>query len=350
MLSGAFIAALCTAGLSACRTADAELPRVPDGGTLTEAWITEVDDSRVAEAAEGMVVLDSQVVVFDGKAQVHLFDLVHGRHVSTLPVSASDIAVLAGAEQMERDPVDRDRFWIYGSSSAQAVAFRISGKTDRLLTEERVRFPASPLVLQPVWINGDNILATGLFEDGRFALFGRDGRREGAVGEIPRDPQARSVPAPIRQHAFIGSLTASPARGRFAIATRHADEISFFSADGRQIRHVRGSTGFDPRYTVRRVKGIPYMTTGDDLRFGYIHLASSDSAVYALFSGRVRGAQEGFANYGRYIQVFDWDGNLMRTVALGSPAIKLAVSRKDHVLLALSQRPGRLVRVHLGAE
>ena len=333
---------------SACREPADETPRAPDRGSIVSARAAPFAAGAFTARAIDIAVLDAQVVVLDDSARFHVFDPA-GRHLWTDDLAQEDGILPGEGATLERDGRRPGSLWVHDRKRSRSLRFDLASGAPDPNARETVVFPEQPAILETRWLDATRIVASGLFEDGRFAVFDNRGRRAGSVGEIPRDDdRSDAPPAHVRQHAFMGPITTAPGGNRFAAATRHADEISFFAGNGRLVRRVRGSSSFDPVYSVQRTKGVAFMTSGDDLRFGYIDLASNDSFVFALFSGRQRKHPDGQANYGRYVQVFDWNGRLLSTTALGFSASSITAGPTGGQVLAIQRHPASgLVEVDL---
>ena len=95
--------------------------------------------------------------------------------------------------------------------------------------------------------------------------------------------------------------------------------------------------GFEPLYEAKKSARTVAMASGDETRFGYLDLATTDSRIYALFSGRTRA--EGRANYGNTVHVFDWDGRLVDVLRLDEFVIALAVDPAGEALYGIRHDP-----------
>jgi len=85
--------------------------------------------------------------------------------------------------------------------------------------------------------------------------------------------------------------------------------------------------------------GQPVHSTTSETRVGYIDLATTDERIYALYSGRLRGQQGGWANI---VRVFDWDGNYQASYDLQAAAIGIAVvpeTSEQDVMYVVQMRP-----------
>jgi hypothetical protein len=81
------------------------------------------------------------------------------------------------------------------------------------------------------------------------------------------------------------------------------------------------------------------MATGDDLRAGYVDLASTDRHVYALFSGNVMGEAGQQTFFGRQVHVFDWSGRMVARLELDEPALTMALAPDESRLYAVRHEP-----------
>jgi hypothetical protein len=187
------------------------------------------------------------------------------------------------------------------------------------------------------WVGDSALVASGFFTEGRLAYFDTAGHVRRGVGEVPGT--ATAAPVIVRQEAFISTLLRRPRQGDIALATRHADRIELYREDGTLLRHVKGPFSFEPVFTVARGRRGPAMASDESMRFGYIGGAASRAAIYALFSGRTREGFHGDAVFGRYVHVYDWNGELQKVLRLDADVIAVAVDPADRVLYALRHDP-----------
>lgn len=202
---------------------------------------------------------------------------------------------------------------------------------------ETVILRSSLLPMNAVRLSDTLIASSGLFTGGRLALFAATGDLRRVVGPLP--PARDGVPVQVAQHAYTGTLVRHPGRPLLALATRHADRLEFYDLDGDLRRIAREPVGFEPVYQVQARGGVPFMATGDDLRFGYVDLVAAGDRLYALFSGHTRAERPGRANFGQQVHVFDWEGRLVRVVDLDAPALSLAVEEDGRTLYAVRHDP-----------
>lgn len=243
----------------------------------------------------------------------------------------------AGTWSIETVPGDDETFWVYDVGLLRLSRIdlnRVVRGEDPVV--EMVRLGAETQVIDPVWLD-TMVVGLGFFSSGRLALFDSQGQLLRRVGAEP--PGSDDVPVTVRHHVYQSKLKANTSRTRLALATRHTDLVEIYRPDGTLVAAPQPLFGFMPKFEVREQRGMPTMVTGDDLRFGYIDLAATDDRIYALFSGRTRRGYPGFANFGQYVHVFDWHGELNAVYRLDSAAISISVDPSGRTLYAVRHEP-----------
>jgi hypothetical protein len=126
------------------------------------------------------------------------------------------------------------------------------------------------------------------------------------------------------------------------VANRHAGRLESLRPDGERTAVVRGPYYFEPRFTVDQASDsakTPIFAGGNDLRFGYQSVATTDSEIFALVSGRARKDFGGDAIYGQFVHVFDWSGNFLCAYDLGQAVFQIDIEPSGQRLYALVHEP-----------
>jgi hypothetical protein len=200
--------------------------------------------------------------------------------------------------------------------------------------DRSLRLKAETMLMETSW-TPDGMLGLGFFRQGRLGHLDRQGALLRTTGPTPMD--GREVPPEVRQQAYQSKLKPNPSRTRFAVATRFADRLEIYDAAGTLVAEGARPYEFEPVYGAERSGRTTSMTSGDQTRFGYLDLATTDDRIYALFSGRTRA--EGRANYGNTLHVFDWDGRLVDVLTLDEYVIALAVEPSGGTLYGIRHDP-----------
>lgn len=289
-----------------------------------------------------MEVADDRLVVLDRSApRVHVFDLT-GAHLGSFGQNGEGPGEYRSAVHVQRDARDSRGVWIFDRTLGRMTRLRF-GRGPLPEMKEMVSLNAGTGVfLHPAWLDDTTLVVSAIsptYSDGRLLLTNRAGGATRMIGKPPRHPGSAAVPTTVLQHAYEGPLTVRPDRSRFALATRQADRVEIFRANGAQLAEVVGSTGFLPEFEVReRAEGVS-MATGNDLRAGYVGLASTDEHIYALFSGQLRSEAGANTFFGREVHVFDWSGKKVGQIELDEIAAAIAVTPDGRQMFAIRHDP-----------
>ena len=295
-------------------------------------------DGEVLAMPTQIAVSSGRIVLVDGFAErpIHVLDAA-GHYLRGLGRSGEGPGEFEGPRAVE--PADGgEGFWVFDAALSRLTLVEPE-RWGAIPASERVTLPVhSPsLVTNLVRIPNGGYLAAGFFGEGRLGHFTDDGAYEGASGSIP----GSSVEAPpeVLQHAYRGTLKADPSRSRLVLANRHAGFLEVFTSDGESVRRIDGPFPFEPVFQVKQGERGPSLATGEDLRFGYVDVATTTERIYALFSGRTRAGHPGEAVYGRDVHVFDWEGTLREVLHLDADAMAIAVDPEQHRLLVVRHLP-----------
>lgn len=214
------------------------------------------------------------------------------------------------------------------------VDVREDFRGDAWVADRSVRLKAETMLMETSW-TPRGMLGLGVLEEGRLAHLDREGAVLRTSGPTPMD--GMNVPPEVRQQAYQSKLKPNPARTRWVVATRFADRLEIYDAAGALVAEGARPYRFEPVYEAKRSTRTVSMTSGEDTRFGYLDVATTEDRIYALFSGRTRG--EGRANYGNAVHVFDWTGRLVDVLKLGSHVIALAVDPAGESLYGIRHDP-----------
>lgn len=180
-----------------------------------------------------------------------------------------------------------------------------------------------------------SLIGPGLFTSHRLARLQLDGTLIEMLGPTPDNPH--DLPVPVLEHVYQSTLAVRPDGSRIALAARFMNHIELYGADGTLRRTVNGPIAVAPVFHVAMAGGAPTMASDEDLRFGYVGIAAGQRYLYALFSGRRRGDYgPSEATYADQLHVFDWEGNLVRTVRLGQDISNITVAPDERTLYGIA--------------
>ncbi|HEV2146185.1 MAG TPA: BF3164 family lipoprotein [Longimicrobiaceae bacterium] len=300
-----------------------------------------VHESDLLGIPTGLAVAGPYLAVIDDGADsaVHVLRSADGALVRSLGRQGEGPGEYKGAWSIDPVPGKPEEFWVYDLSLRRITHVdleRHHAAPGSRVDTRVLKLSSGSTLTGPMWI-GDTVVSPGFFVDGRLARFDTDGLPLGTVGDLP--PGGDRVPPTVRQEAYLATPATNGARTLIALGMEYADLIDVLRPDGSLVRRIRGPFGFDPRFTVARGAHGPIMSSGDDMRMGYVHTAATDEYVYALFSGRTREGYGEDSAFGEYVHVYDWDGHLVRVLHLDAALLTIAVDPENATLYGVRHDP-----------
>jgi hypothetical protein len=285
---------------------------------------------------------DRLLVVDEGsKSVLHILD-ADGRHIRSLGRTGAGPGEFRSIRTVAPVPDGSARAWAYDVSLSRMTEVDLVAPQEpsemKIITLRQALLP-----LQPLWL-GDTIVSTNFSDRGRLTFFGPDGQFIRAAGTLPSD--AKGTPPSVLQQAWMGQIAASRTRGLIALATFYADQLEIYRTDGTVVRTVRGPFRFDPQFETANAGGMLTMSSGRSMRIGYSHVAVTDDYILGLFSGRTREAFGPESSFGRFIHVYDWNGDLKRVLELDTAVLFIAVAPDGKSFYAIRHDPEPAIMIY----
>lgn len=281
--------------------------------------------SDLKAVGEYLVVLDEY-----SETVVHLVRRADGTLLGSFGTRGEGPGEFEGPWRIFTDSAEPGScFWIYD--------FDLRRLTPGCVEEDSVRFEpvrivdlsGGELVYSARPVADSLVLGLGFYPRGRFGVYDRTGTLVEIRGQAP--PGDGDVSTRVRQHAYQSFLALRPEGQRLVVASLYAGRIELYGIDGSLHHLAETPERFTPRYKVAAGERGPAFVPTGELRHGYIDVAATDSLIYGLFSGREL-AETGRPEFGTELHVFDWNGQLVRTVSLAG----------EHPAIALGPRGRRL--------
>jgi hypothetical protein len=153
----------------------------------------------------------------------------------------------------------------------------------------------------------DYYLGETIFDKGRFGLYDLQGKVLQTAVSYPFDGEELE-----RTAAFIlyqGNFCTNPENNQFAVGCVFCDHLSFYEISEKEVVLLKeyASNTIKARYPGQLV-------IQDDCTINYTWAQGTASYCYMLFSGKTYSKNNNRADGGRYIIVFDWQGNYIKTL------------------------------------
>jgi hypothetical protein len=212
---------------------------------------------------------------------------------------------------------------IYQPSSGNLCTFSVPA----MKLQKTVSFAGDPATgrqrLDQVRKLQDGYVGTGRFEKGRFCLYGKRGKEMRQAGEYPFEGESMDE---RRFQFYDGPAGAAPTGTAFVVSSGLCDNLEFYEIRGKEVHRLKkyGTRDVDVSWRENRV------FTNENTLSGYIHVYETGDYCYLLYSGG-----KGRRFDGKWIFVFDWQGNHLKSYELDIPAHKFCVDETCQTLYAI---------------
>lgn len=195
-------------------------------------------------------------------------------------------------------------------------------------------------------VQNNRYIVTGLHKHNRFSLLDKNGKKVYDFGEYPyRDEEERQIDGFILGDVYQGRLAANPRRNRFVQAIYKAKILTFYEQSSERWNLVKEIQESFPQYRYNS----PAIDV--DTPVGYLDVCATEKYVYALYSGKNYRDEKEAAFSGHVVEVYGWDGTLLKRYLSELPLKVIEASGDDSSLYAVAYHPDPvLVRFSLSGQ
>jgi hypothetical protein len=170
----------------------------------------------------------------------------------------------------------------------------------------------------------DGYIGTGRFEKGRFCLYDKRGKEIRQAGEYPFDGE--SMDSYKRTLFYNGPVGANPAGTAFVVCSKLCDNLEFYEMREKDVRLLKkyGTRDVDVAWLEDKV------TANENTLSGYIHVYETNDFCFLTYSG-----EQGLRFDGKWLFVFDWQGNHLKSFELDMPVDKFCVDETAQILYGI---------------
>ena len=131
-----------------------------------------------------------------------------------------------------------------------------------------------------------------------------------------------------KKMAYESFLFLKPTGDKCALACRYADQVEIVDLATQQSKIIKGPEGYEPNVMVMKGNdGRELSTRGSDTRYAFVKGKVTNKYIYLLYSGNNHESEHLW--YGKYIYVYDWNGNPVKRLELKNYALDFVVTQDD---------------------
>ncbi|MDR1340065.1 MAG: TolB-like 6-bladed beta-propeller domain-containing protein [Prevotellaceae bacterium] len=234
----------------------------------------------------------------------------------------------SGAGEMQGGPMrfssSDGKLQIYQPSSGNLYTFSVPA----MKLQKTVSFASDPATgrqnLDQVRKLQDEYVGTGRFEKGRFCLYNKRGKEMRQTGEYPFEGE--SMDAGKRSLFYNGQIGASPEGTAFVVCSWLCDNLEFYEIHEKEVRRLKKYGTHDVDVSWRENRTF----ANENTLSGYIHVYETNNYCYLLYSG-----EKGLQVDGKWLFVFDWQGNHLKSYELDMSVHKFCVDEIGQILYGI---------------
>lgn len=182
----------------------------------------------------------------------------------------------------------------------------------------------------------NTFISLGAYENEMFKLLDYNGNLLKSFFEYPyKNKTEKDIPAKTRALTYQGQMMANPSLDKFCFACIYAPIINFYKIYKDSIVLIKSNNKGYPSYTIDNKSSL---ITSDN-KAAYSQIYTTNKYIYALYSGKSWKEYERFFLRSQTIEVYDWNGELIKTYSTSIPLTLICVSPDDKTIYAIADDP-----------
>lgn len=239
-----------------------------------------------------------------------------------------------------------NKLWIYDVTTRKVLTIPLDQVLSDSGEKEITEFKLAKQYIRMDFLDSCTILAVGSAETytKMSVVEINSGKEISEIGEFEMIPE--KVPFAALKDAFTSYINIKPSGGKVALPYRYTDVIEIYDLNDHTCKAVWGPEGFDVQYEAARNSFGFFMAKTKETRKAFVTGgAVTDSLIYLIYSGHYR-EDENWSN-GKYIFVFDWDGNPVKKIVLDRYINVFDVADDNSSIYAYDNNTGFIIKSDL---
>lgn len=202
-----------------------------------------------------------------------------------------------------------------------------------------VRIPTDIDRLYP--LDTDSYIASGRFEEGRYAMLNRDGKIVRFFGKYPDFKEGEERIPNFPKFMFHQSMfTYNSDRKKLASITAHVLDIIDFSKNQPEEEKRILLSGYD--YMYEASNGGAFAAGTENTEIGVTYVCSTSQYIYAIYNPNVENDPDKKAGNNQ-IWVFDWNGNPIKKIQPDHQVLSMCVEKNNQTVYCMVYAPEPMI-------
>lgn len=170
----------------------------------------------------------------------------------------------------------------------------------------------------------------------------RSGKVTGALGSFDNVP--KDIPFNSWKNAYESFLFTRPTGDKSVLACRFADQVEVFDLKTKKSRLIKGPDKYEAALDPIVVSGMDMAQRNENTRFAFLNGMTTQNYIYLLYSGHHEGEH---INTGKYIYVYDWEGNPIKKFQVDRYITCFTISNDDKMMYAFDPETKTVIRTKI---
>ena len=262
----------------------------------------------------------------------HTFTYPEWKHIVSFGKKGEAPEEMLSAEMFQFNSVDS--IWALDANKMQITRWSVSPAAHSAERKEVIALDKKLVRSLDFYATDSCFLITDYLGDSRYHTINYQGKISDNIGKIPTATKHQEDSNPALAQAWRSFTDYNPNNGVFALVTQLGEVFEIYNLKTNQHQVFYGPNG-EPQFKIAGGSGIPSGI------MGFSDIQVTDNFIYAVFQGvsfkdkrvaRQRGEKP--EDGGRYIYVFDLEGNPVTKYTLDYPIYGIDVNEETHTIVA----------------
>lgn len=297
--------------------------------------------------AEGLHLVDSTLIILNGSGNKKFFFYNY---------SLKSKKISNGYLHLGRGPGEGIGIWASGICSDRLWAFDFTTKKILTVNKKEIlldsfsssfneytfktRYYRLDFINSSSFYTVSNQLSTYKVQEIDF-ISGNLIKEFGEFGNIPSD-----MPLDLCKDVYTSYIYSNPSKKKLVVPYRFTDVVEIYDLKTETSIAIQGPENFDVDFNFGEDKDYGFfMLATDKTKKAFVNGAVTNEYIYLIYSGHFDEEERG--SYGKYIFVYDWEGNPIKKIELDCYIYSLAVSEDNKTIYSQNVDTGYLVQAKI---